>query len=76
MNPYLRGQIASFGVKQIGIEYDRLPRKRGSSKFNFLKLLLLALDGVSNHSIAPLKFITLSSALISFSSALLVVFYF
>jgi len=55
-DPYLRGMIAVMGFKQIGIPYERSERKRGLSKFSFLQLVRLAVDGISNHSIMPLRF--------------------
>jgi polyisoprenyl-phosphate glycosyltransferase len=57
--PYLRGMIAGMGFRQIGIPYDRDVRTRGSSKFSLLKLMSLALDGILQHSIVPLRLATL-----------------
>jgi glycosyltransferase involved in cell wall biosynthesis len=57
-NPYLRGTIATLGFQQVGVEYVRNARERGESKFPFSKLLSLALDGILNHSIVPLRFAT------------------
>jgi polyisoprenyl-phosphate glycosyltransferase len=53
--PYLRGMIASFGFKQVGVPYERAARQLGESKFPFSKLLTLALDGILNHSTVPLR---------------------
>ena len=53
--PYLRGTIANIGFKQHGIPYDRFERKRGKSKFHLKDLIKLALDGILNHSIVPLR---------------------
>jgi polyisoprenyl-phosphate glycosyltransferase len=63
--PYLRGMIAAMGFRQIGIPYDREERARGASKFNLLRLVSLALDGVLHHSIIPLRIATLLGAVIS-----------
>jgi len=57
-NPYLRGLIAGLGHRQIGIEYDRAQRTAGSTKFNFLRLMRLGIDGVVSQSTAPLHYIT------------------
>lgn len=54
-SPYLRGFIASLGYRQIGVDYDRSERQRGSSSFGFASLLNLALDGIVSHSIMPLR---------------------
>lgn len=56
--PYLRGMIAAMGFKQHGIKYDRRGRERGQSNFRFKDLVGLALDGILNHSIVPLRLAT------------------
>jgi dolichol-phosphate mannosyltransferase len=56
--PYLRGLIAAMGFRQVGILYDRSARERGASKFNFWRLLNLAMDGILHHSIIPLRIAT------------------
>jgi dolichol-phosphate mannosyltransferase len=53
--PYLRGTIAAMGFKQVGIPYDRRARARGESHFSLSDLLNLALDGILNHSVMPLR---------------------
>ena len=63
-NPYLRGTIASLGFNQIGIPYDRAPRLRGKGKFSFSGLMSLAVDGILNHSIVPLRFATFTGFVI------------
>ncbi len=69
-NPYLRGSIASMGFNQIGIPYDRLERVHGESKFNFSSLFRLAMDGILNHSIVPLR-IASFIGMFTFGAALL-----
>jgi glycosyltransferase involved in cell wall biosynthesis len=56
--PYLRGLIASMGFNQIGLTYDRVARKQGTSKFNLRQLTGLAIDGILHHSIVPLRIAT------------------
>jgi len=56
--PYLRGTIATLGFKQVGIPYNRNARVRGESKFPFSKLVSLAMDGILNHSVVPLRLST------------------
>ncbi|QZD95743.1 glycosyltransferase family 2 protein [Qipengyuania gelatinilytica] len=53
--PYLRGLISSMGFSQIGIEYDRADRVAGESKFPFRSMVSLAVDGLLNHSLLPLR---------------------
>lgn len=63
--PYLRGTIATLGFKQVGIPYERRARVIGESKFPFSKLLSLAIDGILNHSVVPLRISTYFGLLIS-----------
>ena len=56
--PYLRGMIAAMGFRQHGIPYDRHNRERGTSNFRFKDLVGLAIDGILNHSIVPLRIAT------------------
>ncbi len=57
-SPYLRGTIAALGFRQVGVPYERAARAHGESKFPVSKLLSLALDGILNHSIVPLRLST------------------
>lgn len=54
-SPYLRGLISSMGFSQIGIDYDRAARQAGESKFPAGKMIALAMDGLLNHSLVPLR---------------------
>jgi polyisoprenyl-phosphate glycosyltransferase len=63
--PYLRGAIASLGFRQIGIPYDRIERARGASKFSVRDLVGLALDGIFNHSVVPLRIATFTGLIVS-----------
>jgi glycosyltransferase involved in cell wall biosynthesis len=63
--PYLRGAIASLGFEQTGIPYSRAERQHGESKFSVGELIGLALDGILNHSVVPLRIATYLGLLIS-----------
>jgi dolichol-phosphate mannosyltransferase len=54
-DPYLRGTIASLGLRQIGIAYNRSSRAHGHSKFGLAQLTKLAIDGITNHTTIPLR---------------------
>lgn len=68
--PYLRGTITEMGFNQIGFEYDRQERQFGTSKFNFKALMSLALDGVLNHSVLPLRMATWFGLILFFATLL------
>jgi glycosyltransferase involved in cell wall biosynthesis len=63
--PYLRGTIATLGFNQIGIPYNRNERKLGVSKFSVAQLFGLALDGILNHSVVPLRLATMIGFIVS-----------
>ena len=52
--PYVRGLISSFACNQASFSYERQTRVHGKSKFPLSRLIELAIDGVTNHSILPL----------------------
>jgi dolichol-phosphate mannosyltransferase len=64
-SPYVRGLISSMGFSQIGVEYDRQARLAGESKFPFRALIGLAVDGVLNHSLIPLRIASLTSLVVA-----------
>lgn len=68
--PYLRGLIATLGFNQIGIPYSRNERQLGESKFNMAQLFGLALDGILNHSVVPLRLATGIGMIVSVSTFL------
>jgi len=55
-NRMIRGMIAWLGFKQTGIYYDREERKKGSTKYNAVKLFWLSLDALTSFSLIPLRF--------------------
>ena len=72
-HPYLRGTIAALGFEQVGVPYERKARQHGTSKFNWSSLMRLALDGILNHSIVPLRiatFVGLAIALVTVIAAI------
>lgn len=69
-NRYMKGLFAWVGMDTNVMEYDRAPRAAGRSKWNFLSLLRLALDGVSSFSITPLRLATLLGLVTATLSAL------
>lgn len=53
-NRFVRGLRAWSGFRQVGLPYERQARAAGITKYGWLKLLRLALDGIINFSAAPL----------------------
>ncbi|MXU65225.1 glycosyltransferase family 2 protein [Oceanomicrobium pacificus] len=74
-SPYLRGLIAAMGFSQVGLEYDRQDRIAGTSKFPFKAMLSLAIDGIVNHSLVPLRLATLVGMSVAVITFLMLVIY-
>lgn len=54
-NRFMKGLFAWAGFKQAAVEYDRVERETGRSKFSYWKLWTLALDGITSASTVPLR---------------------
>jgi glycosyltransferase involved in cell wall biosynthesis len=54
-NRFMKGLFAWAGFRQTAVEYDRLERTIGSSKFNYWKLWTFAIDGITSASTVPLR---------------------
>ena len=55
---FLRGFFHETGLQTAYINFDVKPRMLGSSKFNFVTLTSLALNGITSYSIVPLRLIS------------------
>lgn len=54
---FLRGFFNELGLKTAYVNFDVKPRMLGKSKFNLIKLIGLALNGITSFSIMPLRII-------------------
>lgn len=59
-NRFMKGIFEWVGYPRVLLDYEREPRARGATKFNFFKLMHLAADGIAAFSTAPLKLATLA----------------
>lgn len=74
-NRFVRGLRAYAGFKQVGVKYERHSRAAGEVKYTFGKLLQLALNGLFNFSVKPLKLATYLGFAISIPSFLVGIFF-
>jgi dolichol-phosphate mannosyltransferase len=73
-NRYVRGIRAWAGFRQVGVEYERAARDRGTSKYSLGRLVLLALDGLVSYSFAPLRLVANAGFFISTVAFLLIAY--
>jgi len=64
-NRFMKGLFAWAGFKQAAVEYDRVERETGTTKFNYWKLWTLALDGITSASTVPLRIWSYVGALVA-----------
>ncbi len=72
-NLFLRAIVPLVGFKSDCVYYERKKREAGYTKYPLKKMILFALRGISSFSAMPLHLITLSGALISTLSFLLMI---
>jgi len=75
-NRFMKGLFAWGGFRQTAVEYDRAERAVGSTKFNYLKLWKLAIDGITSASTAPLRVWSYIGGVIAFLSLAYSIFLF
>jgi len=71
---FVRGLRAWAGFEQVGIEYTRLKREIGKSKFSFFDNFVLALDGILSFSTRILTLVSVVGFTIALISVLLLVY--
>ena len=75
-NRFMKGLFAWSGFRQTAVEYDRVERSIGTTKFRYWRLWTLALDGITSASTAPLRiwsYVGVVVALLSFLYALYII---
>lgn len=62
---YTKGMYSWVGFKKKELLYDRDPRAAGTTKWNYAKLMNLAIDGITSFTTAPLRISTYVGTLVS-----------
>ncbi|MGH9943332.1 MAG: glycosyltransferase family 2 protein [Pyrinomonadaceae bacterium] len=73
-NLFLRGIVADLGLRSEVVPFDVRRRGVGASEPGPRQMLALALDAVTSFSVAPLRLVTLTGALIFLFSCVMLVF--
>ena len=71
---YTKGLFSWIGYNKKELLFDREPRAAGNSKMNFIKLLGLAVDGITSFSVAPLRLASILGIVISSVAFIYLVF--
>ena len=55
---FARAMVAWTGFRQVPVSYRRAARAAGETKYSFVKMLRLAIDGIMSFSLVPLRLAT------------------
>lgn len=72
-NRFTKGIFGWVGFETKWLEFENVERKKGETKWNFWKLLVYSLDGITAFSTAPLSFAAVIGVLFCMMAALLIV---
>ena len=65
---FMKGMFAWIGYKQVPLLYQRQPRAAGRTKWDYVSLWNLSLEGITGFSMTPLRLATFFGLLISIFS--------
>ncbi|MEM3886808.1 MAG: glycosyltransferase family 2 protein [Candidatus Methanomethylicia archaeon] len=71
---FMKGLFAWVGFKTTSVYYERAPRNSGKTKWNYCKLIDLAIEGITSFSIAPLRLASFFGLLVSITAFLYAVY--
>jgi glycosyltransferase involved in cell wall biosynthesis len=72
---YTKGLYCWIGFKKAEVLFDRDDRAAGSSKWNFFKLLSLAIEGITSYTTVPLRIATVMGLVTSLGSLVMMLYY-
>ena len=71
---YTKGMFSWIGYRKKEILYDRDPRIAGETKWNYWKLINLAIDGITSFTTAPLRIASLFGIIVSFAAFIYILY--
>lgn len=63
---FLRGLVMQLGFRTATVEFDRLPRLHGETKYTLHKMVRLAIDGITSLTVRPIRMIALLGLILFF----------
>lgn len=71
---YTKGMFSWIGYKKKEVGYDRDPRFAGETKWNYFKLVNLAIDGITSFTTAPLRVSSVLGVLVSLAAFIYILY--
>jgi dolichol-phosphate mannosyltransferase len=69
-NRFVRGMVCWTGFRTTGVPFERAARFAGKTKYNYVKLVRLAIDSITGFTTAPLKIATWLGTVIALAAVL------
>lgn len=69
-----KGLLCWIGYRKKGVPFETNDRQEGKSRFGFLKLVQLAVEGITGFTTAPLRFATLMGIVVTLAAFVYIVF--
>ncbi len=73
-NRFTKGIFGWVGFRTKWLEFENVERVKGETKWNFWKLLLYSIEGITAFSTAPLSFAAVVGVLFCFIAFILIIF--
>jgi dolichol-phosphate mannosyltransferase len=73
-NRFVRGMVAWLGFTQVALPYQRPARAAGKTKYSLVRLIRLALDGITGFSVLPLRLALIAGMLFCLLAVILLVY--
>ena len=73
--PFLRGLLVEIGFPIAFVYFKQPIRKKGTSSNGFFELYNVAIEGITNHSKVPIKFMSIFGFILAFLSFTLAIIY-
>lgn len=71
---YTKGMFSLIGFKKKEVEFDRDARVAGKTKWNYFKLIDLAIEGITSFTIAPLRIATIMGIISAFIAFIYIIY--
>lgn len=71
---YTKGMFSWIGFNKKEVMYDRDPRAAGETKWNYSKLVNLAIDGLTSFTTAPLRLASIMGFIVSAAAFVYIVY--
>ncbi len=71
---YTKGLFCYIGFKKIDVPFEQADREAGQTKWNLLKLLGFAIEGITSYTTVPLRIATVAGFIVSTGALLYLVY--